>query len=78
MWTNMMVFIPIYFLFTNGRILTSAPLRILALSSAFNFTLGTHVGNCESVKSSAGEVTMIQPIEWKRVAGSVSMNRDNV
>ena len=37
---NVMVSILVCFLFTSGRIFTSVPLRILALSSAFNLTLG--------------------------------------
>ena len=40
MGRNMMVFIPVCFLLVNGKIFTSAPLRILALSTAFNFILG--------------------------------------
>ena len=36
-----MVFIPVCLLLVNGRIFTSAPFRILALSSAVNITLGT-------------------------------------
>ena len=41
MGINVVVFVPVYILFVNGRIFTEAPLRILALSIAFNFTLGT-------------------------------------
>ena len=65
MGRSMMVFIPVCFLLVNGRIFTSALLRILALSSALNFTLGTAAVVYESGKGGAGEVTLIQPIEWE-------------
>jgi len=67
MGRNVMLFIPVCFLFVNGRIFTAAPFRILALSVAFNFTLGTAAVICGSGKGGAGEVTLIQPTEWKGV-----------
>ena len=62
-----MEFILIYFLFSNGKIFISVPLRILALSNAFNFTLGTSAIICESDKGGARGVSLVQPIEWKGV-----------
>ena len=64
---NVIVFVPISFTFVNGLIFTSAPLRILALLSAFNFTRRTAAVVCGSGKGSTGEVALIQPIEWKGV-----------
>ena len=53
---NIITFVPISFLFVNGIIFNSAPRRILALSSAFNFTRAAVVV-CGSGKGGAGEVT---------------------
>ena len=60
---NVMASIPVCFLFVNGRILTSAALRTLALSSVFNFTLLITVFVRSSPECGAGEVTFIKPIE---------------
>jgi len=67
MGRNMMVFIPVCFLLVNERIFTSAPLRILALSTAFNFILGIAAAACGSGRGGARKMTKIQPIEWKGV-----------
>ena len=61
------VFISVCFLFAHGIVFTSAHLRILALSSAFNFILGASAVNGESGKGSSGGVTLILPIKWKGV-----------
>ena len=51
---NVMVFIPICFMFANGKIFISATLMDLCFADALYFTL------CESDNGAAGEVTLIQ------------------
>jgi len=68
MGRNVMLFIPVCLLFVNVRIFTSAPLRILALSSAFNLALRTAAVFCGFGKGGAGKVTLVTTlIEWKGV-----------
>ena len=66
MGRNVMVFIPVCSLLVNGKIFTSAYLKILALLIVFNFTLGTAAVVCGSGKGGAGEMTLTQPNPFSR------------